>query len=116
MPDTITIANLEVHARVGVPEEERAQPQRLLLNIEMEKPFSAAAANDDIAATIDYHAVATAVAALCETGERQLIETLAEEIAALILRDFQPDCVRVEIRKFILPNTSHVGVSVERRG
>ena len=37
--DTITLTDLEVHYRVGVPDAERTQPQRLLLNIEMQHDF-----------------------------------------------------------------------------
>ncbi len=53
----ISIVDLEVFYRVGVPDAERAQPQRLLLTVEMESDFSAAAENDYIADTIDYFAV-----------------------------------------------------------
>ena len=55
--DTIVIKDLEVFYRVGVSEEERAKPQRLLLTIELTRDFSAAAENDDLRATIDYHAL-----------------------------------------------------------
>ena len=53
----IIIHELEVFYRVGVPDSERAQSQRLLVTIEMETDFTAAAASDDLARTIDYHAV-----------------------------------------------------------
>ena len=55
--DTITIADLEVFYQVGVTEEERAQPQRLLVTVEMSGDFGAAAARDNLADTIDYFAV-----------------------------------------------------------
>ncbi len=115
MNDTITIADLEVRARVGVPDEERATPQRLLLTLEMEQPFAAAAANDAIEATIDYHAVTMAITEAVESGEWRLIEKLAEDLAALVLTEFQPDCVRVEVKKFILSQTRHVSVRIERQ-
>ena len=51
--DVITIADLEVFYCVGVPDEERAQPQRLLLTVEMEQDFRMAANEDDIGDTID---------------------------------------------------------------
>ena len=53
----ISIVDLEVFYRVGVPDAERAKPQRLLLTVEMESDFSAAAKSDSIADTIDYFAV-----------------------------------------------------------
>ena len=53
----ISIVDLEVFYRVGVPEAERAKPQRLLLTVEMDFDFSKAAKSDGIADTIDYFAV-----------------------------------------------------------
>ena len=115
MGDTITIADLEVCARVGVPDEERAAPQRLLLTVEMERDFAAAATADTIGDTIDYHAVTMSLTRMAETGEWRLIEKLAEDAAALVLAKFQPNCVRVEVKKFILPQTRLVSVRIERR-
>ena len=56
--DKITICDLEVFYRVGVPDRERAQTQRLLLTVEIMREISSAATSDDLAATIDYDAVA----------------------------------------------------------
>ena len=67
----ISIVDLEVFYRVGVPDAERAQPQRLLLTVEMESDFSAAAKSDSIADTIDYFAV---IAAAVEIRRRQKLE------------------------------------------
>lgn len=116
-PDTIVIADLEVWYRVGVPEAERERPQRLLLSIEMEPGmgFGDAAASDDLARTIDYFAVSRRLLSLGEGRQWRLIETLAVEIAELILADFGSAGVRVEVKKFILPETRHVAVRVERR-
>ena len=115
MDDTITIADLEVRSRVGVPDEERASPQRLLFTVEIEHDFAAAATADAIGDTIDYHAVTMALTEMAEAGEWRLIEKLAEDAAALVLTKFQPNCVRVEVKKFILSQTRHVSVRIERR-
>jgi dihydroneopterin aldolase len=112
--DIITIADLEVFFRVGVPDAERAQPQRLLLTVEMETDFTAAGATDDLRQTIDYYAVAQRLQTLGEGREWKLIERLGEDIAALILREFGPRRVTVEIKKFILPQTRHVAVRLTR--
>lgn len=100
--------------RVGVPEAERAKPQRLLVTIEMDHDFSAAAARDRLQSTIDYHAVAVRVAAFGRRRNWKLIETLAVELAEMILREFKPRQIGVEIKKFILPQTRHVSVRVRR--
>ncbi len=64
----ISIVDLEVFYRVGVPEEERAKPQRLLLTVEMEFDFSKAPKSDGIADTIDYFAVAQRLLKFGEAG------------------------------------------------
>ena len=115
MKDKISIAEIEVECRIGVSDEERSAPQRLLISLELERDFSDAAQADDLTKTIDYHAVWLRVREICSEKERRLIETLAEEIAEIILREFSPETVRVEIRKFILPETRHVAVCIERR-
>ena len=115
MKDKISIAEIEVECRIGVPDEERSAPQRLLISLELEKNLSIAARSDDLTKTIDYHVVWLRVREICSEKERRLIETLAEEIAEIILREFMPETVRVEIRKFILPETRHVAVRIERR-
>ena len=68
----ISIVDLEVFYRVGVPEAERAQPQRLLLTVEMDLDFSKAAKSDGIADTIDYFAVSQR---LLKFGDGRELET-----------------------------------------
>lgn len=114
MKDTITIEELEVQCHIGVPEKERATRQKLLITLAMEADTSAAGAADDLRQTIDYHAVYLQAQELAEKGERQLIETLGEELAAMVLNEFQADAVTVIIRKFILPKTRHVELSIRR--
>lgn len=114
--DLITIADLEVHYHVGVPDQERAQAQRLLLTVELAYDFTIAAVHDDLRGTIDYHAVAQRLLGLGEGREWNLIESLAVEIADLILREFQPRAVAVEVKKFIIPQARYVSVHVERAG
>src|ERR1022692_2875895 len=112
----ISIVDLEVCYRVGVPDAERAQPQRLLLTVEMESDFSAAAKSDDIADTIDYFAVTQRLLKFGEGREWKLIEKLAADIADAILSEFKPQSVTVEVKKFVIPQTRHVAVSLTRAG
>jgi FolB domain-containing protein len=112
--DTITIADLEVRYHVGVPDEERAVPQRLLLTVEMRSDFAVAAATDDLTKTIDYHAVSRRLLAFGEGRSWKLIERLAADVADMVLAEFAPASVTVEVKKFILPETRHVAVKVER--
>lgn len=114
-PSKISIVDLEVFYRVGVPDAERAQPQRLLLTVVMESDFAAAAKSDGIADTIDYFAVTQRLLKLGEGREWKLIEKLAADIADMVLKEFKPQAVSVEVKKFIIPQAKHVSVFIERR-
>ncbi len=115
MKDIISIAAIEVECHIGVPDEERSVAQRLLISLELEKDFLVAAQDDDLDKTINYHAVWIRVKQICGEKEHCLLESLAEEIAEAILREFTPETVRVEIQKFILPDTRHAAVRIERK-
>jgi dihydroneopterin aldolase len=108
----ISIVDLEVLYRVGVPDTERAQPQRLLLTVEMESDFSKAAKTDSIADTIDYFAVSQLLLKFGEGRSWKLIEKLAADIADVILSEFKPQSVTVEVKKFVIPQARYVSVSM----
>lgn len=110
----IHIRGLEIETRIGVPDDERAAPQRLKVDLEITPAHDFRTLGDDVARTIDYHAVCVEILRLARTGERRLIETLAEEIAGLVIEGFGALRVRVRIRKFILPETEWVGVECVR--
>ncbi|MGJ8698042.1 MAG: dihydroneopterin aldolase [Verrucomicrobiaceae bacterium] len=112
MSDQIVIKGLQLSCRIGVPEEERAEAQVLRAHLTM--TVSGFPGDDGIAGTVDYKEVADQVRELAGRGERQLIETLAQDIAAHVLENFEVEQVRVELEKFILPETDWVGVIIER--
>ena len=111
----ISIVDLEVFYRVGVPDAERAQPQRLLLTVEMESDFSAAAKSDSIADTIDYFAVSQRLLKLGDSKSWKLIEKLAVDICDMILSEFNPIAVTVEVKKFIVPQARHIAVNLTKQ-
>ena len=108
----ITIVDLEVFYCVGVPDEERAQPQRLLVTIDMTYDLSSAAVSDRVTKTIDYFEVAQKVIKFGEGRNWKLIEKVATDIADFVLNEFHPDAVTVQVKKFPLPQASYVSVSV----
>jgi len=112
--DTITIKDLGVLCHIGVPDEERAKSQRLLITVEMSGDFSRAAQSDDIAHTINYYDVSQRITELCATRSFKLIERLADEIANILLTEFQATKVTVEVKKFILSNARHVSFRLTR--
>jgi FolB domain-containing protein len=110
----ISIIDLEVFYRVGVPDEERAQPQRLLLAVEMESDFLAAAKTDSIADTIDYFVVSQRLLKFGDGKSWKLIEKLAADICNMVLSEFKPQKVTVEVKKFPIPQARRVSVSLTR--
>jgi FolB domain-containing protein len=116
MNSKISIVELEVYYRVGVPDAERAAAQRLLLTVELEIDFSAAARSNDLADTIDYAAVVRRLLKFGKDRSWKLIEKIATDIADTILIEFNPVAVTVEIKKFIIPEARHVSVVLTRRG
>jgi len=113
MTGKISIVDLEVFYRVGVPDAERAAAQRLLLTVVLEADFTAAAKSDGIADTINYFAVTQRLLKFGEGREWRLIEKLASDIAATIRQEFKPQGVTVEVKKFIIPEAGYVSVRVD---
>jgi len=114
VPDCILIEQLELSAHIGVPDAERASPQRLTVNLEIEPHRAFDPERDEIGSTIDYFNVACSVQEFAAARPRQLIETLAVDIAEFILSRYGPRAVQVELRKYILPDTAFVAVRVRR--
>ncbi len=113
-PDEIRLSSLQLTTHIGVPEAERAGSQVLEADVTLRIRRRFEAMNDDIAATIDYAAVAVRLQQIAAERPRRLIETLASEMAACVLEEFQAIGVTVELRKRILPETDHVAVRLVR--
>ena len=113
--DQIVIRRLAVSCFIGVPEEERAQKQTLHLTVEMTPAREFSQMGDNIGLTIDYDAVARRIEELTCERPRQLIETLADEIAWMILDEYSAREVLVEVEKDILPATEAVVVRTRQR-
>lgn len=112
--DRIHLRQLQVGTRLGVPEVERARPQTVAIDLEMtpRRPFGQL--DDQLERTVDYHAVAGRVAEVAAARERLLAETLAVEIAEVLMAEFPLQAVEVRIDKAALPQAAAVGVSVRR--
>lgn len=112
--DTIEIRRLSVSAYIGVPDEERAEPQTLLVTVKMTPSQNFDGLADEISRTIDYYAVSLEIAALAASKPRHLIETFATDIAKYLLDKHPLAKVLIRIEKHILPNTECVAVEIER--
>ena len=112
--DEIRISALRLPTFIGVPDEERAESQTLEADIIIRTFGRFESMNDAIASTIDYAAVAARLQELAGERPRRLIETLAADMAACLLDEFQAAGVTIDLRKRILPDTDHVAVRVVR--
>lgn len=110
--DNIEINGLRVLSRVGVPDEERKSAQELSLDLIIHPAAPLQGLADDIEKTIDYHKVVMEVQSIAETGSRRLIETLAEDVAGAVLGYEGVEEVEVKVKKYILPDTDFVAVTV----
>ncbi len=109
---TVAIQALEVWARVGVPEAERARPQLLLVDVELRV---AAGTGDALEATVDYAAAAAAIAREAGRKPRLLLETLSRDLAEMLLRTERVRAAAVTVWKRVLPGAGAVWVRAEER-
>ena len=112
--DAIYIEQLELFARIGVTDNERAKPQRLVFSITLWPKTRFEDLEDDIRRSIDYSAVCTAAREFVEKRADKLIETMAAGLAGHLLKTFPLEKVRIELRKFVLPNAEYASVIVTR--
>jgi dihydroneopterin aldolase len=110
----IHIEQLEVEARIGVSEEERASPQRLTLNLTVWPSTAFDRLQDDILQAVNYVELCRSTREFVQSRADKLIETLASELASHLLRKFPLEGAEIEVRKFVLPNTKYVSATVRR--
>ena len=117
MADMIWLNGVECRSRIGVPAGERARRQKLLVDAGLEVDIRPAAARDDFRRAVDYWVVEKLIRAHAEAGERCLIETLAERLAAELVRA-QPLVAAVTIRvhktPVVMPKAREVVVEIRR--
>jgi dihydroneopterin aldolase len=114
MTQRIQIQGLRLSCHVGVPDEEIAIAQELLLHVEMTPHGDWQDLNDQIERTVDYAAVAMGIEALAKEKPRRLIETLAVDCVNYLLTHYPLRVAKVTIEKFILPQTQAVAVIFEK--
>ena len=113
--DIVFIHGLKVDAVIGLWDWERQFKQTLVIDLDLGTDIRAAAASESITDTIDYKSVSKRVAQLAEEGAFQLVETLAQRIAELLLGEFDRPWVRVKVNKRSAVRTARdVGVIIER--
>lgn len=113
--DTIFIDQLVIDTVIGLYDWERRIRQRVIIDLEMGFDIRAAAISDDVAQTLDYKSVAKRVIAFVEVAEFDLVETLSERIAQLILDEFPVQRVTLRLdKRHALRGARGVGIRITR--
>ena len=113
--DIIFLHGLQAACTVGVWEWEKQITQNIVVDLDMAFDIKPAAASDELADTLNYKAAAEAVIEMLEASRFQLIETMAEEVARLLMTEFGIAWVRVRINKGgAVKHVDNVGILIER--
>ncbi len=114
--DVLYLHDLRVDCIIGIWDWERQTRQTIVFDLDMGVDIRAAAASDDLHDTLDYKAVAKRVIAFVEASEFRLVETLAERVAGLILREFPVPWLRLRLdKRGAIRGAGQVGLLIERR-
>jgi len=115
MNDIIYLTDLRIETIIGIFDWERRVKQTVSIDLEMAADIRRAAASDSIEDTLDYKGVAKRLLAFVGESRYQLVETLAERVAEIILNEFGVPWVRVRINKRgAVRHAADVGVIIER--
>jgi dihydroneopterin aldolase len=113
--DIIYLHDLRIDTVIGVFDWERRVRQTVILDLEMGADIRRAAASDRLADTLNYKAVAKRLLEFVGASEFQLVETLAERAAALVLEEFEVPWLRLRVNKQgAVRGARDVGVIIER--
>lgn len=113
--DIVYLRDLRIPTVIGVFEWERRVHQTVALDLDMAADIVRAAHSDDLVDTLDYKAVAKRLIAFVGESRFQLVETLAERVAQLVLTEFDVAWVRVRINNTgAVRGARDVGVIIER--
>ena len=113
--DKIFLSELKIDTIIGIWEWERRIRQTVVIDLEMSADIAKAAATDEVADTLNYKLVAKRIQEFVADSSFQLVETLAERIAAIIREDFGVAWVKVRVNKpGAIRGSRAVGVLIER--
>ena len=113
--DTIFLRDLEVNATIGIYEWEKRIRQKVRIDLEMGCDIAKAAASDSIEDTLNYKAVGKRVIQFAEESRYELVETLVEKIAEILMTEFEIPWVRITVSKpGAVRGSRDVGIIIER--
>ena len=116
MEDRIFIEALEVSCRIGIFDWERKIKQKIVLDLEFPTNVRKAARRDKIQDALDYKSMTKHAIRFVSQSHFFLIETLAEKLAASILKTFKVSRIRLRVSKpGALRHSKNVGVEILRK-
>ncbi len=116
MSDKIFLEDLEARCIIGIFDWERKTKQKILISFEFPVDIRRAARRDDIRDTIDYKSIAKRVLNFVNESRYYLIETLAEKLAGLILKEFKLAEIKIRVSKpGAVRGSKNVGVEIVRK-
>lgn len=111
----VFVRDLELEANIGVYKREKGTLQPVRINIDLTVEETEGEVGDKLENVVDYGAVVENVKEILASGHLNLVETLAEKIAAHCLEDERVKVARVRIEKLeVVPEAASVGVEIER--
>ena len=114
--DTIFIEGLTIETIIGVYERERNIKQQVIFNLSMMPSENTGADSDDLRHTVDYDAVSKRVTDFVSNTQYQLIESLAESVASLVLNEFAVRELKLKLSKpGAVSNAANVGIKINRK-
>jgi 7,8-dihydroneopterin aldolase/epimerase/oxygenase len=113
--DTIFLNDLQTEAIIGIFDWERQVRQTILIDLEMSVDVRRAALTDSIEDTLNYKRVAKRLLEYVDTTSFHLVETLAENIAMLVIEEFRVSWIKVTLNKpGAIRSSRSVGIIIER--
>ena len=113
--DKIKLTELTVDTIIGIWEWEKRNPQKVVFDIEMSTDISQAAKSDSIKDALDYKAISTRIKQYALENHFELIETLADKVAEIILNEFDVSWVKLTISKpYAIRDSKNVSLMIER--
>jgi dihydroneopterin aldolase len=113
--DIVYIRDLEIDTVIGIYDWERQIQQTIRIDLEMGTDIRRAAATDSIDDTLNYKAVAKRIIRYVEETQPELVETLAENIASIVMNEFHVPWLRLTLGKpGAVRRSREVGIMIER--